>query len=33
LQRFAQIIGSLPQLIEQPRIFDGNHGLRREALY
>src|SRR5262249_56328244 len=27
LQRFAQIIRALPQLVEQPRVLDGDDGL------
>ena len=27
LQRFREIISALAQLVEQPRIFDGDHGL------
>src|SRR5262252_2058831 len=30
LQRLAQIIGALPQLVEQPRVLDGDDGLRGE---
>ena len=32
LQRFAQVIRALTQLIEQPRILDGDNGLRGEVL-
>ena len=31
LQRLAQIIGALAQLVEQPRILDGDHRLRSEV--
>src|ERR1700722_4059560 len=30
LQRLAQIVGALAQLVEQPRILDGDHGLGGE---
>jgi hypothetical protein len=29
LERLAQIIGALAQLVEQPRVLDGYHRLRR----
>ena len=32
LQRLAQIVGALAQLVEQPGILDGDHGLRGEVL-
>jgi hypothetical protein len=32
LQRLAQIIGALPQLIEQARVLDGDDGLAGETL-
>ena len=31
LQRLAQIVGALAQLVEQPRILDGDDGLRGEV--
>jgi hypothetical protein len=31
LKRFAQIIRAFPQLVEQPRILDGDHRLIREG--
>jgi hypothetical protein len=33
LQRFAQIICALPQLVEQPRVLDSDDGLGGEVLY
>ena len=32
LQRLAQIVGALTQFVEQPRVLDGDDGLRREVL-
>ena len=32
LQRFAQIVGALAQLVEQPRVLDGDHRLGGEVL-
>src|SRR5262249_34107058 len=32
LERFRQIVSALAQLIEQPRVLDGDDGLRGEAL-
>ena len=32
-QRFAQIVGALPQFVEQPRVLDGDHGLGGEVLH
>ena len=29
----AQIVGALAQLVQQPGIFDGDHGLGGEALH
>ena len=31
LQRLRQIVGALAQLVEQPRILDGDDGLRGEV--
>ena len=31
LQRFAQIVGAPPQLVEQPRVLDGDDGLGGEV--
>src|SRR3954471_5564388 len=31
-QRFRQIVGTLAQLVEQPRVLDCDHGLRGEVL-
>ena len=31
LQRFAQIVGALPELVEKPRILDCDHGLIGEG--
>src|SRR5262249_41891254 len=31
VQRFAQVIGALAQLVEQPRVLDGDDGLRSEV--
>ena len=31
-QRLAEIVGALAQLVEQPRVFDGDDGLSGEAL-
>ncbi len=33
LQRFAEIAGALAQLVEQPRVLDGDDGLGREVLH
>ena len=33
LQRLAQIIGALAQLVEQPRVLDGDDGLGGEVLH
>ena len=33
LQRLAQIVGSLAQFVEQPRVLDGNDRLRGEILH
>ncbi|HJZ17685.1 MAG TPA: hypothetical protein VJ251_19955, partial [Stellaceae bacterium] len=33
LQRRAQIVGALAQLVQQPGIFDGDHGLCGETLH
>src|SRR5262249_50367819 len=32
LQRFAEVVGALAQLVEQPRVLDGDDGLGREIL-
>ena len=32
LQRLGKIIGALAQLVEQPRVLDGDDGLRGEVL-
>ena len=32
LQRLGQIVGALAQFVEQPRVFDGDDGLRGEVL-
>ena len=32
LQRLGEIVGALAQLVEQPRVLDGDHGLRGEVL-
>src|SRR5262249_2637090 len=32
-QRFGQIVGALAQFVEQPRVLDGDDGLRREVFY
>ena len=32
LQRFAQIVGALAQLLEQPRVLDGDDGLGGKIL-
>ena len=32
LQRFGEIVGALAQLVEQPRILDGDDGLSGEVL-
>src|SRR5262245_5045219 len=32
LQRFAEIVGALSQLVEQPRVLDGDDGLSSEVL-
>ena len=32
LQRFAEIVGALAQFVEQPRVLDGDDGLRGEIL-
>jgi len=32
LKRFAQIVRALPQLVEQPRVLDGDDGLGGEVL-
>ena len=32
LQRLAQIIGALPQLVKQPRVLDGDHRLLGEIV-
>ena len=31
LQRFGEIVGALAQLVEQPRVLDGDHRLRGEV--
>jgi len=31
LQRFCEIVGALAQLVEQPRVLDGNDGLCSEV--
>ena len=31
LQRLGQIVGALAQLVEQPRVLDGDHGLGGES--
>ena len=33
LQRFGEIVGALAQLVEQPRVLDGDDGLRGEVLH
>ena len=33
LQRLAEIVGALAQFVEQPRVLDGDHGLRGEILH
>ena len=33
LQRLAQIVGALAQLVEQPRVLDGDDGLGGEVLH
>ena len=33
LQRFAEIVGALAQLVEQPRVLDGDDGLGGEVLH
>ena len=33
LQRLGQIVGALAQLVEQPRVLDGDDGLRGEVLH
>ena len=33
LQRLGQIIGALAQLVEQPRVLDGDHRLGGEVLH
>ena len=33
LQRLGQIVGALAQLVEQPRVLDGDHGLGGEVLH
>ncbi len=32
LQRLGQIVGALAQLVEQPRVLDGDDGLGGEVL-
>ena len=32
LQGLAQVVGALPQLVEQPRVLDGDNGLIGEIL-
>ena len=32
LQRFGEIVGALAQLVEQPRVLDGDDGLGGEVL-
>ena len=32
LQRLGEIVGALAQLVEQPRVLDGDHGLGGEVL-
>ena len=32
LQRLAEIVSALAQLVEQPRVLDGDHGLGGEVL-
>ena len=32
LQRLGEIVGALAQLVEQPRVLDGDDGLRGEVL-
>ena len=32
LQRFGEIVGALAQLVEQPRVLDGDDGLRGKVL-
>ena len=33
LQRFGEIVGALAQFAEQPRVLDGDDGLRGEVLH
>ena len=33
LKRFGEIVSALAQLIEQPRVLDGDDGLRGEVLH
>ena len=33
LQRFGEIVGALAQLVEQPRVLDGDDGLGSEVLH
>jgi hypothetical protein len=33
LQRLAQIVGALAQFVEQPRVLDGDDGLRSKVLH
>ena len=33
LQRLGQIVGALAQFVEQPRVLDGDDGLRGEVLH
>ena len=33
LQRLGEIVGALAQLVEQPRVLDGDDGLGREVLH
>src|SRR5262249_32025720 len=33
LKRLGKVLGSPPQFIKQPRVLDGDDGLRGEALY
>ena len=33
LQRLAEIVGALAQLVEQPRVLDGDDGLGGEVLH
>ena len=33
LQRLGEIVGALAQFVEQPRVLDGDDGLRGEVLH